>query len=70
MKKVYILLMGLFVQGVVAQSETTLYLIRHAEKADATPDTELSPEGKSRADSWALYFKDIPIDLIYSTPYL
>lgn len=57
-------------QDMHAQNETTIYLIRHAEKADSSSNTELSAEGKKRADEWAAYFKDVPIDLIYSTPYL
>lgn len=70
MKKICILLLGLFMQSMNAQSETTIYLIRHAEKADSSPNTALSAEGKKRANNWATYFKDTPIDLFYSTPYL
>lgn len=70
MKNLYIILMGIFMQSMNAQTETTLYLIRHAEKADASPNTELSAEGKRRANDWATFFKDTPIDLIYSTSYL
>lgn len=70
MKRICIILMGLFMQSMDAQTETTLYLIRHAEKADSSPNTELSAEGKKRAEDWANFFKDIPIDLIYTTPYL
>ena len=70
MKKIYFILIGIFMQSMYAQTETTVYLIRHAEKADGSPDTELSAEGKKRANDWATYFKDAPIDLIYSTPYL
>lgn len=60
----------MFMQGMHAQNETTIYLIRHAEKADSSSNTELSAEGKKRADEWAAYSKDVPMDLIYSTPYL
>ena len=70
MKKIYIILVGIFMQNISTQTETTVYLIRHAEKADSSPNTELSAEGKKRANDWATYFKDTPIDLIYSTPYL
>lgn len=62
--------MGLFMQTMNAQSETTIYLIRHAEKADNSANTALSVEGKKRANDWAIYFQDTPIDLFYSTPYL
>jgi len=64
------ILMGLIMQSIYAQTETTIYLIRHAEKADSSANTGLSAEGKKRANEWAAYFKDAPIDLIYSTPYL
>lgn len=52
-----------------AQETTTIYLIRHAEKADASPDTELSEEGKARAQKWKAYFNNKNIAAIYSTPY-
>lgn len=52
-----------------AQETTTIYLIRHAEKADASPDTELSDLGKARANKWMAYFSDKSISAIYATPY-
>lgn len=52
-----------------AQETTTLYLIRHAEKADATKDTELSESGKARAKKWRAFFSDKNIAAIYTTPY-
>ena len=52
-----------------AQQTTTIYLIRHAEKTDASPDTELSEAGKARAQKWKGYFSDKGITAIYSTPY-
>lgn len=52
-----------------AQETTTIYLIRHAEKADATPDTDLSEAGKTRAQKWKAYLSDKNIAAIYSTPY-
>ena len=52
-----------------AQEITTIYLIRHAEKADASKDTELSEAGKARAEKWKDYFLDKNIEAIYSTNY-
>lgn len=46
---------------------TTIYLIRHCEKADTSKDPDLSDEGKLRAENWANYFDKIPIDYFYST---
>ena len=56
----------------LAQSQeetTTIYLIRHAEKADASADPDLSEAGKARAARWAAWFKDKDITLYYTTPY-
>jgi 2,3-bisphosphoglycerate-dependent phosphoglycerate mutase len=50
-------------------SPTTIYLIRHAEKADSTSNTELSKAGKLRAENWAKHFKAIKIAAVYSTDY-
>lgn len=52
-----------------AQETTTIYLIRHAEKANTSPDTELSETGKARAQKWKVYLNDKHIEAIYSTPY-
>jgi broad specificity phosphatase PhoE len=46
---------------------TTIYLIRHCEKAPTLNDPELSEEGKLRAANWAKYFEDTPIDGFYTT---
>lgn len=51
---------------------TTYYLIRHAEKdrTDATnPNPALNNLGLLRAKKWASYFKNIPLDAVYSTQY-
>ena len=65
---IYFLMLLTMMTQATAQ-ETTIYLIRHAEKADATPDTSLSESGSRRAEHWADYFRNIPIDLVLSTPY-
>ncbi|HEX8575370.1 MAG TPA: hypothetical protein VF677_03670 [Flavobacterium sp.] len=43
------LLLCMVVQNSIAQNKTTLYLIRHAEKADQSAGPELSPTEKKRA---------------------
>ena len=48
---------------------TTLYFIRHCEKADDSKDTDLSEAGHARAQKWANYFKGKDIAAIYATPY-
>lgn len=61
--------MLLLMNSLSAQETTTIYLIRHAEKADASPDTDLSEAGKARAQKWKSYLSDKNITAIYSTPY-
>lgn len=51
----------------------TFYLIRHAEKDRTNSenhDPGLTEQGKLRAERWASYFTDIPLDAIYSTNYV
>ena len=70
MKQFCLMLFALFSQTTIAQTETTIYLIRHAEKADSSANTELSAAGKKRANDWANYFQLLTIDSIYSTQYI
>lgn len=53
-----------------AQQQTTLIIVRHAEKvADGTKDPALSEEGISRANRLAAMLESQAIQAIYSTPY-
>ncbi len=55
-----------------AKTETTIFVVRHAEKADADPtdqDPALAPEGEVRAQELVKYMKGKKIDAIFSTPY-
>jgi len=69
MKSIYLLLTFLSMNLIYSQETTTMYLIRHAEKADATADPDLSEAGKARAKQWANWLADKNIAVIYSTPY-
>lgn len=56
----------------VEKTETTFYLIRHAEKDRSNPSDKnpsLTEKGMTRAENWAVYFKDIDLDAVYSTTY-
>jgi len=55
--------------GQSQEATTTIYLIRHAEKADDTSDTDLSEKGNLRAQRWAAYFKPMRIQTFYTTNY-
>ena len=68
--KHFFLLMVLLAQTSFAQTKTTtIYLIRHAEKADASKNPNLSDMGAMRASHWDDIFSDIHFDAIYSTNY-
>jgi len=62
--------LALLSQGAAGQS--TIFLVRHAEKAQATADEkdpELSEAGRSRAESLAQMLKDAGIIAIYVTEF-
>lgn len=49
---------------------TTFILVRHAEKADDTPNPNLSPEGYERSDLLGRMLTEIEFNAVYSTPYI
>lgn len=49
------------------QETRIVYLVRHAEKASAAPDTPLSPAGQKRAECLAKTLKEAGIKQIYVT---
>jgi broad specificity phosphatase PhoE len=61
------LLTGLFISSAGAQS--TIFLVRHAEKEDAGNDPDLSEAGRARAESLAKLLKDAGITAIYVTEF-
>jgi broad specificity phosphatase PhoE len=68
MKKTVSIFLMLVFQATIAQSETTtIYLIRHAEKADNSQNSELSEEGIKRSVRWTKLLEKIPIDIFYTT---
>lgn len=49
---------------------TTLFLVRHAEKAnDGTYDPPLTPEGTARAKELAYLLGHVALDAVYATPF-
>ena len=51
----------------------TIYLVRHAEKelsAENPKDPPLTKCGQERAESLAVFFKEVDLDAIYSTDYI
>ena len=63
----YFLLLSAFVSAATAQS--TIFIVRHAEKADAAKDPDLSEAGRARAEALAKMLKDANITAIYATEF-
>lgn len=63
--------------SVDAVAQDTVFLVRHAERADAgmastgaaVSDPDLSAEGRARADSLAMMLKDADVTAIYATEF-
>src|SRR6266700_3335603 len=52
-----------------ATAQSTVFIVRHAEKADATKDPDLSEAGRARAEALAKTLKDANITAIYATEF-
>lgn len=63
----YFLLLSAFLSTATAQS--TIFIVRHAEKADATKDPDLSEAGRARAEALAKTLRDANITAIYATEF-
>ncbi len=56
--------------SITSFSQTTTFIVlRHAEKADNTKDTNLSVDGLTRADELRKTLSPISVEAIYSTPF-
>jgi broad specificity phosphatase PhoE len=68
MKSFYFILVFLsFSSGHSQTKTTTIYLIRHAEKADSSQNPELSEDGIKRSVRWTKLFEKTQIDIFYTT---
>ena len=63
----YFLLLSAFLSTATAQS--TIFIVRHAEKADATKDPDLSEAGRARAEAIVKTLRDANITEIYATEF-
>ncbi len=64
-------LTSLLAAGLLASCSptSTLYIVRHAERANDSDTTSLSAEGLRRADKLAQRLASVRLDTIYVTPY-
>lgn len=69
MKKYFIVMVLLTNLAMGQNKTTTIYLIRHAEKADNSQNPNLSEMGLLRASHWDDIFSAVHFDAIYSTNY-
>ena len=52
-----------------ASAQWTIFIVRHAERADASKDSDLSEAGRVRAEALANMLKDANIRAIYATEF-
>lgn len=57
------------VSNKVQLDQTTIYFVRHAEKADDSKDPKLSMKGTERANALAARLKSTKLSKVYSTNY-
>ena len=50
-------------------AESTVFIVRHAEKVDDSKDAELSEAGRARAEALANVLRDSKISVIYTTEF-
>lgn len=60
-------LLLIFSTGYSAAAQDAVYLIRHAEKELSGPDPALTPEGRKRAEDWAVMLGDVGLDAIITS---
>ncbi len=68
--KVILLLVAMFISTTTFAQTTTIWIVRHAEKA-TTPanDPDLTPEGRARAAALAKQLKRQKVAAVFATPY-
>jgi broad specificity phosphatase PhoE len=52
-----------------ATAQSTIFIVRHAEKADATKDPDLSEAGRARAEALAKTLREANITAVYTTEF-
>jgi len=55
--------------GLPARADTTVFVVRHAEKVDASEDAELSADGRERARLLRDMLRSLPLSAVYASKY-
>lgn len=69
MKRFVFCLAFLHLLAIAASAQQTIFIVRHAERADASKDSELSQAGRARAETLAKRLKGEKITAIYATEF-
>lgn len=67
---VFLLLLTGLTRAQHPESATTIFLVRHAEKADQTDASPLTDRGKARAEKLAETLRDANVQTVYSTNFV
>ena len=67
---VYFLLVAGTALAQQPEAATTIFLVRHAEKADQTDASPLTDRGKARAEKLAETLRDANVQTVYSTNFV
>lgn len=70
MKAAFLMLCLTFSSIVNGADQTTIYLVRHAEKVDSSPSSDLTDVGKERAKTFARMLNGKKLSHVFSTPYV
>jgi 2,3-bisphosphoglycerate-dependent phosphoglycerate mutase len=64
-----LLLLGTTPPPPAARAETTVFVVRHAEKVDSSTDAELDGAGRERARLLRDMLRDLPVETFYASKY-
>ncbi len=64
------LALGLFLLAVTASAQSTIFVMRHADRFGTEPDPELTEEGHRQAKALAALLADVPLKRIFTSEML
>ena len=67
--RILIIAVGLFAMSSICDAQQTIFIVRHADKADNSVDPPLSPNGKARAKDLAKLLRNANVTAIYTSQF-